>query len=183
MSWVLLLLLALWRHAPAAYCGQDVRLDEPITYAHHYPDEHMRPNTCKIAHNAAAAGTSMNGTSGYVPFIGTSIGRDPQQLVLRLYYSTRDCPVKHFIVVVPEKAMSPPHGAIWYELEHLKQYADNVVIIACTRAPAVAEGWNAGERWLFVMAAQMKLQLLVRWCSCSVLLRGWRCVRQLHQQR
>jgi hypothetical protein len=87
----------------------------------------------------------MNSTLGYIPFIGTSIGRDPQQLVLRLFYSTRDYPVKHFIVVVPEKALSPPHAAIWYELEHLKEYADNVVIIACKRTPSVAEGWNAGE--------------------------------------
>jgi hypothetical protein len=141
------LLLAVWQHAPAAYCRQhiSIRTDEPITYAHHYPSDHVRPNTCSIAHNAVAADSSLNGTSGYIPFIGTSIGRDPQQLVLRLFYSTRDYPVKYFIVVVPEKALSPPHAAIWYELEHLKQYADNAVIIACKRTPSVAEGWNAGE--------------------------------------
>ncbi|WIA41608.1 hypothetical protein OEZ86_008968 [Tetradesmus obliquus] len=39
--------------------------------------------------------------------------------------------------------MSPPHGAIWYEVQHLKEYADNVVIITCEHTPSVAEGWNA----------------------------------------
>jgi hypothetical protein len=145
MGWLVLLLLALSQHAHAAYCMQHVRPGEPITYAHHYPSDHVRPNTCKIAHNAVSPNSSLNGTSGYVPFIGTSIGRDPQQLVLQLYYSTRDYPVKHFVVVAPENAMSPPHGAIWYELEHLKHYADNVVIVACSRTPSVAGGWNAGK--------------------------------------
>uniref|UniRef100_A0A383WN37 Uncharacterized protein n=1 Tax=Tetradesmus obliquus TaxID=3088 RepID=A0A383WN37_TETOB len=32
---------------------------------------------------------------------------------------------------------------MWYELEHLKEYATNVVIITCTNPPSVAEGWNA----------------------------------------
>ncbi|WIA34956.1 hypothetical protein OEZ86_013237 [Tetradesmus obliquus] len=32
---------------------------------------------------------------------------------------------------------------MWYELEHLKDYAENVVIITCTDPPSVAEGWNA----------------------------------------
>jgi hypothetical protein len=142
----LLLLHVLVQQAPLAFC-QPLRLDEPITYAHYYPSDHVRPNTCNIAHNAVAAGSSLNSDNpaGYIPFIGTSVSRDPQQLVLRLYYSTRGYPVKYFIVVAPEKAMQPPHGALWYELEHLKQYADNVVIIACTRAPSVSEGWNAGE--------------------------------------
>jgi hypothetical protein len=138
-----LLLLAVLLHAPVVYC-QPLKLDEPVTYAHYYPDERVRPNSCQIAHRGNAA-DSLTGTSGYVPFIGTSVGRDSQQLILRLYYSTKDYPVKHFILVVPEKAMRPPHGAIWYQVEHLKQYASNVVIIACKRAPSVSEGWNAGE--------------------------------------
>lgn len=71
------------------------------------------------------------------------MGRDPQQLVLRLYYSTLDYSVKYFVVVVPERALSPPHGAIWYEVQHLKEYADNAVIVTCERTPSVAEGWNA----------------------------------------
>jgi hypothetical protein len=146
-SWLLLLLLhVLLQQTPLAL-SQPLKLDEPITYAHHYRSDHARPNSCNIAHNAVAAGSSLdlNGTAGYVPFVGTSVGRDPQQLVMRLYYSTRDYPVKYFIVVVPASAMHPPHGALWYELEHLKQYADNVVIITCTHTPSVAEGWNAGE--------------------------------------
>lgn len=87
----------------------------------------------------------IEGTSSFVPFIGISIGRNPKQLVLRLYYSTRDCPMKHFIIDVPESSLGPPHAAIWYEVEHLKPYADNVVIITCTSTPAVAEGWHAGR--------------------------------------
>jgi hypothetical protein len=122
---------------------------ERITYTNYYPNEKMRSNSCKIIHDAVAASNRSDilpGTSGYyVPFIGTSIGRDPQQLVLRLHYSTRDYPVKRFIIVVPERSLRPPHAAIWYEVEHLKRYADNAVIIACTRAPTVAEGWNAGK--------------------------------------
>ncbi|WIA34946.1 hypothetical protein OEZ86_013227 [Tetradesmus obliquus] len=39
--------------------------------------------------------------------------------------------------------MNPPRGGMWYELEHLKDYAENVVIITCTDPPSVAEGWNA----------------------------------------
>jgi hypothetical protein len=133
-----------------AQCQTDPKPKERITYANYYPYGNTQPNSCKIAHNAAAAAVAgnramvFNSTAGYVPFIGTSAGRDPQQLILRLYYSTRDYPVQHFIVVVPEKSLSPPHAAIWYEVEHLKQYADNVAIITCTRTPSVAEGWNAG---------------------------------------
>lgn len=121
---------------------QPFRTDLPITHSHHYRSDSTRPNVCKIAYKA---NSTLNGTSGYVPFIGTSIGRDPQQLVLRLYYSTLHYPVKYFVVVIPERAMSPPHGAIWYEVQHLKEYADNVVIITCEHTPSVAEGWNAGE--------------------------------------
>ncbi|WIA35977.1 hypothetical protein OEZ86_004357 [Tetradesmus obliquus] len=120
--------------------SQATHRDPPVTYAHYYRYENTRPNICKIAHRAVRP---LNGTSGYVPFIGTSIGRDPQQLVLRLYYSTLEYPVKNFVVVIPERALSPPHGAIWYEVQHLKEYADNVVIITCTHTPSVAEGWNA----------------------------------------
>lgn len=127
-------------NAFSAQC-QPLRSDEPVTYANYYREESTRPNACKIAYQASR---SLNGTSGYVPFIGTSIGRDPQQLVLRLYYSTLDYPVKHFVVVVPERALSPPHGAIWYEMEHLKEYGENIVIISCSHTPSVAEGWNAG---------------------------------------
>jgi hypothetical protein len=108
----------------------------------------MQPNSCKVVHDAVAASNRSHvlpGTSGYVPFIGTCVGRDPQQHVLRLYYSAKDYPVKRFILVVPERSLSPPHAAIWYEVEHLKQYVDNAVIIACTSTPSVAEGWNAGR--------------------------------------
>ncbi|KAF6253653.1 hypothetical protein COO60DRAFT_1545930, partial [Scenedesmus sp. NREL 46B-D3] len=96
---------------------------EPITYAHHYPDADARPNVCKIAHSTNT--------------------RDSQLLVLRLFYSSLGFPIKHFVVVVPERALSPPRGGMWYELEHLKDYAENVVIITCTNPPSVAEGWNA----------------------------------------
>jgi hypothetical protein len=138
-AWLLLYSVIL--QSPSAL-SQPLKLDEPITYSHYYNDESTRPNACKIA---LKAGRPLNGTSGYVPFIGTSIGRDPQQLVLRLYYSTLDYPVKHFVVVIPERALSPPHGAIWYEMEHLKEYAENVVIVTCSHTPSVAEGWNAGK--------------------------------------
>lgn len=117
---------------------------EPITYAHHYPDADARPNVCKIAHSTNSRLTS-NSTE-YVPFVGTSIARDSQLLVLRLFYSSLDFPIKHFVVVVPERALSPPRGGMWYELEHLKDYAEIVVIITCTNPPSVAEGWNAGEK-------------------------------------
>lgn len=142
-AWLVLLCLALL-HASLAH-SQPLKNDLPITYAHHYPSDSVRPNVCKIAHKPDRP---LNGTSGYVPFIGTSIGRDPQQLVLRLYYSTLDYPVKYFVVVIPERAMSPPHGAIWYEVQHLKDYAQNAVIITCSRTPSVAEGWNAGDDFM-----------------------------------
>ncbi|WIA43700.1 hypothetical protein OEZ86_010130 [Tetradesmus obliquus] len=32
---------------------------------------------------------------------------------------------------------------MWYQLQHLKEYGDNVMIIACPQAPSVSEGWNA----------------------------------------
>ncbi|KAF6251793.1 hypothetical protein COO60DRAFT_1557243 [Scenedesmus sp. NREL 46B-D3] len=118
-----------------------IQLQEPITYAHHYPDAEARPNTCKIVHNNNSK--QYNNSTGYVPFIGTSIVRDSQLLVLRLFYSSLDFPVKHFVVVVPERAMNPPHGGMWYELQHLKDYAEHVVIITCVESPSVAEGWNA----------------------------------------
>jgi hypothetical protein len=116
---------------------------EPITYARYYHDANARANVCKIAHSSSSRTIDSNST-GYVPFIGTSIARDSQLLVLRLFYSSLDFPVKHFVVVVPERAMNPPRGGMWYELEHLKDYAKNVVIITCTDPPSVAEGWNAG---------------------------------------
>jgi hypothetical protein len=146
---LLVLLLSLVQQLLLAQCQANVesKPNERITNTNYYPDGSTQPNSCKIAHKAAAAGSRAidpNSTAGYVPFIGTSVGRDPQQLILRLYYSTSDFPVKNFIVVFPEKSLSPPHGAIWYEVEHLKQYADNVVIITCTHAPSVAEAWNAG---------------------------------------
>jgi hypothetical protein len=118
------------------------QLQEPITYAHYYPSADARPNTCKIVHTAQKE--QYSNIKDYVPFIGTSIVRDSQLLVLRLFYSSLDFPVKHFVVVVPEMAMNPPRGGMWYELEHLKDYAENVVIITCTDPPSVAEGWNAG---------------------------------------
>lgn len=137
----LLVLFSLALHASSAR-SQPLSLHLPITYEHYYRSESNRANLCKIHHKPQSA---LNGASGYVPFIGTSMGRDPQLLVLRLYYSTVDYPVKYFVVVVPERALSPPHGAIWYEVQHLKEYAVNVVIVTCARTPTVAEGWNAGE--------------------------------------
>lgn len=120
--------------------SQPLEPDTPVTYAHYYRDERTRPSACRIAHKP---NRPFNGSSGYVPFIGTSIGLDPQHLSLRLYYSTLDYPVKYFVVVIPERALLPPHGA-WYEVQHLKEYADNVVIVTCADTPSVAEGWNAG---------------------------------------
>lgn len=38
-------------------------------------------------------------------FAGTSLVRDSQLLGLRLFYSTLEVPVKHFILVVPRRAM------------------------------------------------------------------------------
>lgn len=139
----LVLLQVMLQHAPSAGC-QPLKLDEPVTYAHHYTDDNARPNPCKVVHNVTKPGLS--NSTGYVPFIGTSISRDSQLLVTRLYHSTKDYPVKQFVVVVPERALSPPQGAMWYQLQHLKEYGDNVMIIACAHAPSVAEGWNAGER-------------------------------------
>lgn len=138
LAWLVLLIPFVLR-AFVAYC-QPVQHEDPITHRNYYPDESTRPNACKVAHKPVRA---LNGTAGYVPFIGTGVSRDPQSLILRLYYSTKDYPVKYFIVVIPERTLSPPHGAIWYEVEHLKQYADNVVIISCAQTPSVAEGWNA----------------------------------------
>jgi hypothetical protein len=137
----LVLQILLLLHALTALC-QPLKLDEPITYAHHYADENARPNPCKVVHNVTKPGLGNN--TAYVPFVGTSISRDSQLLVLRLYHSTRDYPVKQFVVVVPERALSPPQGAVWYQLQNLKDYGDNVMIIACQHAPSVAEGWNAG---------------------------------------
>jgi hypothetical protein len=137
---------------------------EPITYAHYYLNADTRPNTCKIFHNTSKKQYSNN--TNYVPFIGTSIARDSQLLVLRLFYSSLDFPVKYFVVVVPERALEPPRGGMWYELEHLKDYAENVVIITCTNPPSVAEGWNAGkfvqhrQQWQHNTAARLQCSAL-----------------------
>jgi hypothetical protein len=139
----LVLLQAGLQHARTAAC-QPFKLDEPITYAHYYADDNARANPCKVVHNVTKPNLA-NSTTGYIPFIGTSISRDSQLLVLRLYHSMKDYPVKQFVVVVPERALSPPQNAMWYQLQHLKEYGDNVMIIACAHAPSVAEGWNAGE--------------------------------------
>jgi hypothetical protein len=139
----LVLVQVVLQHARTAAC-QPLKLDEPLTYANYYTDENARANPCKVVHNVTNPSLG-NSTTGYIPFIGTSISRDSQLLVLRLYHSTRDYPVKQFVVVVPERALSPPQNAIWYQLQHLKDYGDNVMIIACAHAPSVAEGWNAGQ--------------------------------------
>jgi hypothetical protein len=134
-------------YALSAVC-QPLKTDEPVTYSHYYADELARPNPCKVVHNATKPdlnnSTGLGNNTGYVPFVGTSVSRDSQLLILRLYHSTRDYPVKQFVVVVPERALEPPQGAIWYQLQHLKEYGDNVMIVACPHAPSVAEGWNAG---------------------------------------
>lgn len=140
-----LAVLFLLQLAHSALC-QPLKTSEPITYSHYYAGDNTRPNPCKVVHNVTKPSlANSTNTTGYVPFVGTSISRDSQLLVLRLYHSTRDFPVKRFVVVVPERALNPPAGAMWYQLQHLKEYGDNIVIIACQHAPSVAEGWNAGE--------------------------------------
>ncbi|KAF6252391.1 hypothetical protein COO60DRAFT_1553242 [Scenedesmus sp. NREL 46B-D3] len=136
----LVLLQVMLLHSRSAGC-QPLKLEEPVTYAHYYADDNARANPCKVVHNVTKPGLS--NSTGYVPFIGTSISRDSQLLILRLYHSLQDYPVKQFVVVVPERALSPPQGAMWYQLQHLKEYGDNVMIISCVHAPSVAEGWNA----------------------------------------
>jgi hypothetical protein len=141
---LLLLLILLLQGAPAAMC-QPPKVDEPISYEHYHADDNVRANPCKVVHNVTAPAVGAVAGTGYIPFVGTSIAHDSQLLLLRLYNSLRDFPVEQFIVLVPERALDPPQGAIWYQLQHLKEYGDNVMIIACRHAASVADGWNAGD--------------------------------------
>jgi hypothetical protein len=65
--------------------------DTEPSYASHYSSDADRPNLCKVAHNRPAAfgRTPFNFSTGakdYVPFVGTSVVRDSQLLLLRLYH-------------------------------------------------------------------------------------------------
>lgn len=61
------------------------------SYASHYRSDDERPNVCQIAHKVpAVVGNQPYNFSAaskdYIPFVGTSVVRDSQLLLLRLYY-------------------------------------------------------------------------------------------------
>jgi hypothetical protein len=61
------------------------------SYASHYSSDAERPNICKVMQTVPARVGLQNhsfseGARDYVPFMGTSIVRDSQLLLLRQYY-------------------------------------------------------------------------------------------------
>jgi hypothetical protein len=59
------------------------------SYASHYSSTADRPNMCKVTYKQpAAVGTQpyIFSARGYVPYVGTSVVRDSQMLLARLYY-------------------------------------------------------------------------------------------------
>jgi hypothetical protein len=65
--------------------------DAEPSYSSHYSSDAERPNLCKVAHKVPAPlGRSPYNFSAdakdYIPFIGTSVVRDSQLMLLRLYY-------------------------------------------------------------------------------------------------
>lgn len=132
---------------PCAICTETFKKSR-ITREDYYQDLADIPNRCSITfHSTRSHSAIQSNGSSIVPFIGTPLVRDSQLLLLRLYYSI-DYPVKYFIVVVSEKAWDMTLGALGYQLQHLKEYGQNVVVITCQHPPAVAEGWNASKHHL-----------------------------------
>lgn len=140
---LLLLLLV-----PCSICDDGITNKTRVTREDYYQDVADIPNICAITFKSTRndhASMPSNG-SAVVPFIGTPLVRDAQLLLLRLYYSI-DYFVKYFIVVVSEKAWEVTLGGLGYELQHLKEYGRNVVVITCQHPPAVVEGWNASKSY------------------------------------
>lgn len=101
-----------------------VTQEEVPTYASYYKSDSQRPNVCKVAHQSPPTkeGVAVNftGHNHYIPFIGTSLVRDSQLLLLRLYYSI-DYPVKNFLLVVSERTYNG-HNAMSYQIKHMKEF-------------------------------------------------------------
>jgi hypothetical protein len=65
--------------------------DKEPSYSSHYSSDTQRPNICKIAHKVPAPeGVKQyefnSRKRDYIPFLGTSVVRDSQLLLTRLYY-------------------------------------------------------------------------------------------------
>lgn len=65
--------------------------DSEPSYSSHYSSDAERPNMCKVAHKVPAPldRQPYNFTAekkDYVPYLGTSVVRDSQLMLLRLYY-------------------------------------------------------------------------------------------------
>jgi hypothetical protein len=65
--------------------------DAEPTYSSHYSSDAERPNMCKVAHKVPAPlGKQVynftEGAKDYIPYIGTSLVRDSQLMLMRLYY-------------------------------------------------------------------------------------------------
>lgn len=80
---------------PGSFGGVDptqrTSWDAEPGYSSHYSSNKERPNLCKVTHKVPAplGREQYNFTEGdkdYVPFIGTSLVRDSQLMLLRLYY-------------------------------------------------------------------------------------------------
>lgn len=70
---------------------QRTEWDAEPSFASHYASEEQRPNLCKVAHKVPAplGRDVFNFTEAqkdYIPYIGTSVVRDSQLMLLRLYY-------------------------------------------------------------------------------------------------
>lgn len=65
--------------------------DAEPSYSSHYSSDEERPNMCRLVHQVPApqGRQPYNFTAGkkdYVPYVGTSVTRDSQLMLLRLYY-------------------------------------------------------------------------------------------------
>jgi hypothetical protein len=69
--------------------SRDVWDQEP-SYSSHYASDEQRPNICKVTHVVPAllgsGNYSFDEDRGYVPFIATSVVRDSQMMLMRLYH-------------------------------------------------------------------------------------------------
>jgi hypothetical protein len=84
--------------AAAAAADAEALLEDPTQrstwdakppYASHYSSEADRPNMCKVAHRqpARVGSQQYEFTNGsYIPYVATSVVRDSQLLLTRLYY-------------------------------------------------------------------------------------------------